>query len=252
MPGEHRVYNLGNGTGFSVREVIDICREVTGVDIPAGWRRGGRRPRRARRLVAAHQLRARLARLRDLRAMVADAWAFAQAVAAREEAGSPMTARPGGQRWRRAGGRTAAQAADWFRDWYGDAPQGVWHAPGRVNLVGEHTDYNEGFVLPFALGQGVAAAAASREDDVGAATRRDPAARVEHPAGPAAAASRRPRRRSVRDGIPGWATYPAGVAWALRDAGHPVGGAASPSTRVWPTGPGCRRRPRWNARSRWR
>ena len=54
----------------------------------------------------------------------------------------------------------AAQAADWFRACYRDAPQGVWLAPGRVNLVGEHTDYNDGFVLPFALGQGVAAAAA--------------------------------------------------------------------------------------------
>jgi UDP-glucose 4-epimerase len=34
-PGEHRVYNLGNGAGFSVREVIDVCREVTGIDIGA-------------------------------------------------------------------------------------------------------------------------------------------------------------------------------------------------------------------------
>ena len=31
----------------------------------------------------------------------------------------------------------------------------VWFAPGRANLMGEHTDYNEGFVLPFALAQGV-------------------------------------------------------------------------------------------------
>lgn len=34
-PGQHRIYNLGNGTGFSVREVIDSCRRVTGRDIPA-------------------------------------------------------------------------------------------------------------------------------------------------------------------------------------------------------------------------
>ncbi len=32
-PGQHRVYNLGNGTGFSDREVLDVCREVTGADI---------------------------------------------------------------------------------------------------------------------------------------------------------------------------------------------------------------------------
>ncbi len=34
-PAQHRVYNLGNGTGFSNREVLAVCREVTGVDIPA-------------------------------------------------------------------------------------------------------------------------------------------------------------------------------------------------------------------------
>ena len=42
-PGEHRIYNLGNGAGFSVREVIEVCREVTGIDIAAdvGPRRAG-------------------------------------------------------------------------------------------------------------------------------------------------------------------------------------------------------------------
>ena len=123
----------------------------------------------------------------------------------------------------------AAQAADWFRACYGDAPQGVWLAPGRVNLVGEHTDYNDGFVLPFALGQGVAAAAASRDDDVLALrTRRDPSATVDipldllrpRPGGEPPAAD------SVHDGIPGWARYPAGVAWSLVAAGHPVRGVS--------------------------
>ena len=80
-PGEHRVYNLGNGAGFSVREVIDVCREVTGIDIAAeaGPRRA-RRPGRAGRLVR----RGSPAELgwraeRDLRAMAADAWQFTQA-----------------------------------------------------------------------------------------------------------------------------------------------------------------------------
>ena len=38
-----------------------------------------------------------------------------------------------------------------FTELYGHAPDGVWRAPGRVNLIGEHTDYNDGFVLPFAI-----------------------------------------------------------------------------------------------------
>ena len=40
----------------------------------------------------------------------------------------------------------------------------IWFAPGRANLMGEHTDYNEGFVLPFALAQGVTATATPRAD----------------------------------------------------------------------------------------
>src|SRR5215467_8527582 len=63
-----------------------------------------------------------------------------------------------------AGPGSADQAADWFAECYGARPEGIWHAPGRVNLIGEHTDYNEGFVLPFALGQGVRAAASRRND----------------------------------------------------------------------------------------
>ena len=74
-PGLHRIYNLGNGTGFSVREVIDVCREVTGRTIPVTV--GPRRPgdpailvASARRIVADVGWQARS----DLRAMVTDAW----------------------------------------------------------------------------------------------------------------------------------------------------------------------------------
>ena len=40
----------------------------------------------------------------------------------------------------------------------------MWSAPGRVNLIGEHTDYNEGFVLPFAIDRRTFAALAQRDD----------------------------------------------------------------------------------------
>ena len=43
------------------------------------------------------------------------------------------------------------EAMHGFAEWYGRRPIGVWSAPGRVNLIGEHTDYNDGFVLPLSL-----------------------------------------------------------------------------------------------------
>jgi galactokinase len=107
------------------------------------------------------------------------------------------------------------EAADWFRQCYGTGPASVWHAPGRVNFIGEHTDYNDGFVLPFALGRGIRAAAGPRDDDILELWSRQA---PEQPA--------QVRLESLRPGsVPGWAAYPAGVAWALREAGHDVGGA---------------------------
>ncbi|MGD0602698.1 MAG: UDP-glucose 4-epimerase GalE [Streptosporangiaceae bacterium] len=78
--GQHRVYNLGSGAGFSVREVIEVCREVTGADI--GTDVGPRRAGDPAVLVASS---ARISSelgwhaTRDLRAMAADAWQFTQA-----------------------------------------------------------------------------------------------------------------------------------------------------------------------------
>ena len=46
---------------------------------------------------------------------------------------------------------SSSTAADLFRRTYGRDPDGVFSAPGRVNLIGEHTDYNGGLVLPFAI-----------------------------------------------------------------------------------------------------
>jgi galactokinase len=107
-------------------------------------------------------------------------------------------------------GRLAAA----FREHTGQDPDGVWAAPGRVNLIGEHTDYNDGFVLPAAIDRTVLAAAGRR-----------PGGRL--------------RLWSLQTGPPadlemvgigpgkveGWAAYPAGVAWALGQAGVELGGA---------------------------
>jgi UDP-glucose 4-epimerase len=80
-PGEHRIFNLGNGNGFSVREVIEAARGVTGAEIPV--REAPRRPGDPPRLVAAgERIRSELGwepRKPELSQMVADAWAFAQA-----------------------------------------------------------------------------------------------------------------------------------------------------------------------------
>jgi galactokinase len=110
----------------------------------------------------------------------------------------------------------ADQAATWFGGCYGAEPEGVWHAPGRVNLIGEHTDYNEGFVLPFALSQGVRAAASRRGDGLLELRSR------QAPDEPATM----PLSRLVPGSVTGWAAYPAGAAWALTEAGLAIGGAS--------------------------
>jgi len=78
--GEHRIFNLGTGTGFSVRQVIEAAREVTGREIPV--REGPRRPGDPPQLVAAgERIRSELGwtpEKPELQTMVADAWAFAQ------------------------------------------------------------------------------------------------------------------------------------------------------------------------------
>ncbi|HEX5099174.1 MAG TPA: galactokinase family protein, partial [Polyangiaceae bacterium] len=56
-------------------------------------------------------------------------------------------------------------AVERFRERFGSVPR-VFSAPGRVNLIGEHTDYNEGFVLPMAIGERTWVAAAARADRV--------------------------------------------------------------------------------------
>jgi len=126
------------------------------------------------------------------------------------------------------------RASSLFRERFGGEPDGVWLAPGRANLMGEHTDYNDGFVLPFALGQGVTAAAAVV-------------------AGPGSGGGRRLTLCSrqepdttvdvVLDGlapgqVTGWAAYPAGVAWALEAAGYRLPGGCVAIDSDLPVGAG--------------
>ena len=101
----------------------------------------------------------------------------------------------------------AAFAARFGRD-----AEGVWRAPGRVNLIGEHTDYNDGFVLPFALEQSALVAASRRDDGTVRISSLD--LLETHELAPA----------ELVPGSGGWQAYLAGTVWALRDAGLPAGG----------------------------
>jgi len=119
---------------------------------------------------------------------------------------------------------TAAQ----FAAVYGAAPTGTWAAPGRVNLIGEHTDYNDGFVLPLALPHTTLAAASARTDGV-----------LRLHSGGADGGIVELRLDELRPAPQGgWAAYPAGVVWAMREAGLPVGGADLHFESTVPTGAG--------------
>ncbi|MEV6298111.1 galactokinase [Actinoplanes sp. NPDC051861] len=102
---------------------------------------------------------------------------------------------------------STAEAA--FREAYGTGPEGLWAAPGRVNLIGEHTDYNDGFVLPFALPQRTVAAVGPAPDGKwSVCSTLAPEPVTFGVTGPGE--------------VTGWGAYVAGVVWALQDAGYEV------------------------------
>lgn len=112
-----------------------------------------------------------------------------------------------------APGPDAVAAA--FRGALGREPEGVFSAPGRVNLIGEHTDHNEGHVLPFAIDRRCWVAAARRGDDtVSVRSAQAP----DEPVTTTLDALARAR---------GWSAYVLGTLWALREAAprdRPEGG----------------------------
>lgn len=112
-------------------------------------------------------------------------------------------------------GATAQNAARaLFSELTDHAPDGLWSAPGRVNLIGEHTDYNEGFVLPFAIPHRTVAAVGLRDDARirVASTFAEETVEV----GLDELDGLFPTRTGENPAVPEWATYPLGVAWALR------------------------------------
>lgn len=100
-----------------------------------------------------------------------------------------------------------------FTSLFAHAPEGIWSAPGRVNLIGEHTDYNGGLALPIALPHRTRCAASARDDDTLRIHSLQEESFVEVSIDDVAA------------GHPqGWTAYVAGVVWSLRKAGYAVRG----------------------------
>lgn len=125
--------------------------------------------------------------------------------------------------------RTAAVTRS-FSERYGASPTVVGVAPGRVNLIGEHTDYNAGLCLPVALPHATYAAARARDDRtvrISSAQQPEPWTGSLDDLGPGAGG-----------GSGTWAAYAAGVLWALREAGVRLGGLDVHVDSTVPTGAG--------------
>jgi galactokinase len=115
---------------------------------------------------------------------------------------------------------------DAFTLTYDDAPAGVWSAPGRVNLIGEHTDYNDGFVMPAAIGLEIRMAILPTDDRRVVVTLDD----TGETAGFDLDEIGPPTRT--------WIDYLAGTAWALAEAGRPVRGFRGVLASTLPRGAG--------------
>ena len=115
-----------------------------------------------------------------------------------------------------------------FRTLTGDAPTVVAAAPGRVNVIGEHTDYNDGFVLPLALPLLTRVAAGARDDA------RLRLVSLQDDSGPVEVSL----SEATPGTVGGWAAYAVGTAWALRERDVDVRGADLVVDGNVPTGAG--------------
>lgn len=102
---------------------------------------------------------------------------------------------------------TQARAEQGFQTEFGTASTGQFSAPGRVNLIGEHTDYNDGFVLPFAIPQRTTVSVRVRPDRLIRVHSVDVGDTQEIGVDELAPAA-----------LTGWSAYPLGVAWALLES----------------------------------
>ncbi|WP_416375804.1 galactokinase [Pseudoclavibacter terrae] len=107
----------------------------------------------------------------------------------------------------------ATAATDAFARIHGGAPDGLWSSPGRVNLIGEHTDYNEGFVLPFAINRHTVVAARQRDDRL-----------VRVSSGLRDGVEEIAIDELAPDALGGWSAYALGVIWAAGQLGADLSG----------------------------
>ncbi|RZI88638.1 MAG: galactokinase [Microbacterium sp.] len=118
----------------------------------------------------------------------------------------------------------ASDARALFGELTSTEPEGLWSAPGRVNLIGEHTDYNDGFVFPFAIAHRTHVALGRRDDG-----RMRVVSTFDRTPVEVALSDLDALFPGRRDEVVEWARYPLGVAWALLTA---AGADASSVTGV--------------------